>query len=97
MPEEERKARNMREGVGIKDWIAQGKDRSTHSHQGKKTACSSIGLATARQQTWPNGNGTRVNYWTREVEKQNTRYRDRSIEIFVSSKDLSKLFILIVT
>jgi len=36
MPEEERKARNMREGVGIKDWIAQGKDRSTHSHQGKE-------------------------------------------------------------
>ena len=36
MPEEERKACNMREGVGIKDWIAQGKDRSTHSHQGKK-------------------------------------------------------------
>ena len=36
MSEEERKARNMRESVGIKDWIAQSKDRSTHSHQGKE-------------------------------------------------------------
>lgn len=25
----------MREGIGIKDWITQGKDRATHSHQGK--------------------------------------------------------------
>ena len=36
MSEEERKTRNMRESVGIKDWIAQGKDGSTHSHQGKE-------------------------------------------------------------
>ena len=36
MTEEERKARNMREGIGIKDWIAQGKDRPTDSHQGKE-------------------------------------------------------------
>ena len=36
MSEEERKARNMRESVGIKDWIAQSKDGSTHSHQGKE-------------------------------------------------------------
>lgn len=36
MSEEERKARNMRENVGIKDWIAQSKDGSTHSHQGKE-------------------------------------------------------------
>lgn len=36
MSEEERKARNMRESIGIKDWIAQGKDGSTHSHQGKE-------------------------------------------------------------
>ena len=25
----------MREGIGIKDWITQGKNRSTHPHQGK--------------------------------------------------------------
>ena len=36
MSEEERKARNMRESVGVKDWIAQSKDGSTHSHQGKE-------------------------------------------------------------
>jgi len=61
------------------------RQRSLHSLPSRqRTACSSIGLVTARQQTWPNGNGTRVNYWTREVEKQNTRYRDRSIEKFVS-------------
>ena len=36
MSEEERKARNMREGVGVKYWIAQGKNGSTHSHQGKE-------------------------------------------------------------
>lgn len=36
MSEEERKARNMRESVWVKDWIAQGKDRSTHPHQGKE-------------------------------------------------------------
>ena len=36
MSEEERKARNMRENVGIKDWIAQSKDGSTPPHQGKE-------------------------------------------------------------
>ena len=36
MSEEERKACNMRESVGVKDWIAQSKDGSTHSHQGKE-------------------------------------------------------------
>lgn len=36
MSEEERKTRNMRESIGIKDWIAQSKDGSTDSHQGKE-------------------------------------------------------------
>ena len=36
MPEEEGKARNMREVIWVKDRISQGKDRSTHSHQGKE-------------------------------------------------------------
>ena len=36
MSEKERTTSNMRESVGIKDWIAQSKDGSTHSHQGKE-------------------------------------------------------------
>ena len=36
MPEEKGKARNMREVIWVKDRISQGKDRSTHSHQGKE-------------------------------------------------------------
>ena len=65
MSEEERKACNMRESVGIKDWIAQSKDGSTLLPSRQRTVCFSSGLVKTRPQTWPSGNDKMVSYWTK--------------------------------
>ena len=91
MSEEERKARNMRENVGIKDWIAQSKDGSTHSPSRQRTVCFSICLVKTRPQTWPSGNDKMVNCWTKECGRQNTKDTSKLTGSLVSIESICEI------
>jgi len=87
MSEEERKARNMRESVGVKDWIAQSKDGSTHSHQGKEL----FAFPSVWQKTWPIDNDKKVNCWTKECGRQNTKDTSKLTGRLVSIESICEI------